>query len=149
MYRALQVFVARSSLNGRSGNFVAVQVQNRKDSAVPHRIEEVDGLPASFERTGLGFSVADDAGDDQIRIIESGSERVNQRIAEFPAFVHGIRDVRSAMAGHAARRRELPEKKPQAVLIWRDLRMNFGIRAFQIGVRIERGTAMSRDRRCK
>ena len=118
-------------------------MQNRKDRAVPHRIEEVDGLPASFERTGLGFSVADHAGDDQIGIVECGAERVNQRVAEFPALVHGIRDVRSAMAGNAARRREFPEEKPHAVLIRRDLRVDFGISAFQIGVCIERRTAMS------
>ena len=107
--QSLQVFVAGASLGGRSGNLVAVEVQDRKDSAVPHRIEEVDRLPASFERTSLGFAVADDAGNDQVGIVEGRAECVNQRIAKFSALVHGIRDVRSAMAGHAAWRRELAE----------------------------------------
>ena len=142
--QGLQVFIAGPRLNRRSGNLVAVEVQNRKHRAVPRWIEEVDGLPASFERTSLRFSVTDDAGNDQIRIVESGAESVNQRIAKFSALMHGIRNVRSAMAGHAARRRELAEKKPQAVLIRRDLRMYFGISSFQIGARIERRTAMSR-----
>src|ERR1019366_4220494 len=104
----LQVFVARPCLNSRPGDFVAIEVQNRKDCAVPDRIEEVDRLPASFERASLGFSVTDPAGNDQIGIVESGAEGVNQRVAKFAALMHGIRDVRSAMAGHAAWRRELP-----------------------------------------
>ena len=45
------------------------------------------------------------------RIIESGSECVNHRIAELSALVHGIGDVRSAMARYTARSRELSEKK--------------------------------------
>src|ERR1700684_2059375 len=36
--KSSQVCVARPSLNGRPGNLVAVEVQNRKDSPVPHRI---------------------------------------------------------------------------------------------------------------
>ena len=56
--------------------------------------------------------------------------------------MHGIGDVRSAVAGHAARRRELPEEKPHTILIRRDLRMDFGVSTFQIGARIERGAAV-------
>src|SRR5664279_873047 len=108
--QGLQVFVARPCLNRRSGDFVAVEVQNRKDCAVPDRLEEVDRLPASFERASLGFSVTDHAGNDQIGIVESGAEGVNQRVAKLAALMHGIRDVRSAMAGHAAWRRELPKE---------------------------------------
>ncbi len=115
--QGLQVVVARACLNGRSGDLVAIEVQNRKHRAVPHWIEEVDRLPASFERTRFGLAVADDAGNDQIGIVESGAESVNQRVAEFAALVHGIWDVRSAMAGHAAGRRKLSEQKPHAVLI--------------------------------
>jgi hypothetical protein len=58
-----------------------------------------------------GFSVTDDAGNDQVGIVESGSKGVNHRIAELPALAHGIRDVWSTMAGHSARSRELSEKK--------------------------------------
>ena len=40
--QGLQVFVARSCLNRRSGNLVAIEVQDRKHCAVAHWIEEVD-----------------------------------------------------------------------------------------------------------
>ena len=112
-------------------------MKDRKDGAVSHGVEEVDRLPASFKRAGLGFAVADDAGNNQVRIVEGRAECMNQRVAKLSALVHRVRDVRSAMAGHAARRRELAEHKPQAVFIVRDLRMNLGVGAFQIGAGIQ------------
>jgi hypothetical protein len=50
--------------------------------------------------------------------------------------------VRAAMAGHTAPRRELSEEKPHAIFIRRNLRMNFCIRAFQIGACIQRRATM-------
>jgi hypothetical protein len=68
---------------------------------------------------------------------------MNQGIAELPALVQRIRDVRTAMAWDAAGRRELPEKESQTVLVRRDLRVNFGIASLQIGVCVQRGATMS------
>ena len=141
--QCLQVCVAGSGLSGRTGNLVAVEVKNRQNRAVPHGIEKVDRLPASFERASLRFAVANNAGDYQIGIVERRAESVNQRVAKFAALVHRVRDVRTAMAGHAARRRELAEHKPQAVFIAGDLRMDLGIGAFEIRTGIKRRATMS------
>ena len=52
---------------GRVGDLVAVQVQDRQHGAVVHRIEELVRMPGGRQRPGLGLAVADDAGDDQSR----------------------------------------------------------------------------------
>ena len=127
-----QICVAGSSLSSRAGNLVAVEVQNRQDRTVPDGIKKVDRLPASLERAGLGFAVTYYAGNNQIGIVECRAERMNQRLAKFAALVHRVRDVRPAVAWHSARRRELPEHESEPVLIVRNLRVHFCVRAFQV-----------------
>src|ERR1017187_4973115 len=121
-------------------------MKDRQDRAVSGRIDEVDRLPASFERTCFGLAIPDNAGDNQIWIVEGRAECMDQRVSKLSAFVHGIWDVRPAMAGHSARCGELAEHEPQAVFIARDLRVNFGVCAFKIGAGIERRASVSRTR---
>src|SRR6202021_4051124 len=92
----VQCFVvcgAGAPLGGRAGKLVAIEVQNRKDSAIPHRIKKVNRLPAPFKRTGLRFTVTNYAGNDQIRIVECRSKGMNQRIAELSTLMHGVSNV--------------------------------------------------------
>src|ERR1700722_9679026 len=97
----LQVFVARPTLHGRPRNLVPVEVQDREDRAIAHWIEKVDGLPATFQGTGLGISVTNHAGNDQVGVVEGCAESVDQGVAELSTFMHGIRNMRAAMAGHS------------------------------------------------
>src|ERR1035438_8304550 len=144
--QSLQICVTGASLCGWTRNLVAVEVKNGKDCTVSHRVEEVDGLPTAFKRTGLGFAVTDDAGDNQVGIVESGAECMDQRVAKLAALMHGVRDVRSTMARDPARRRELAEHKSQAVFVWRNLRVDFSIRALKIRTGIQRRATVSRTR---
>ena len=59
--------------HGRAGDFVAVEVQDGQHGAVMHRVQELVGMPAGGHRASLGFAVADDASDDQGRIVEGGA----------------------------------------------------------------------------
>src|ERR1700677_1877664 len=97
--QCLKVCVAGAPLGGRAGDFVAVEVQNRKNGTLPHWVKKVDRLPASLKRTGLRFTVTNYAGNNQIRIVECRSKCVTQRIAELSTLMHGVRHVRSAVAG--------------------------------------------------
>src|ERR1035438_2864006 len=144
--KGLQVGVARPSLGGWPRDFVSIEMKDRQDGTVTDRIDEVDRLPASFQWTGLGLAISDNAGHNQVRIVEGRAECVNQRVAKLSAFVHGIWDVRAAVAGHAARCGELAKHEPQAVFIVRDLRVDLGVCAFKIGAGIQRGTPVSRTR---
>ena len=62
------LIVAGAAQDCRSRDLVAVEVQNRQNGAVTGRIEEGDPLPRAFERPCLCLAIADDCGDDQIRL---------------------------------------------------------------------------------
>ena len=58
---------------------------------------QLAGLPSGREWSGLDLAVADDAGDDQAGVVESGAEGVPKRIAERAALVDRAGRGRSDM----------------------------------------------------
>ena len=77
-HQGVEFLAADAGQHRRVGDLVAVQVQNGEHAAVSDRVEKLVAVPAGGERTSLGFAVADDAGDDQIGIVERGAERMRQ-----------------------------------------------------------------------
>ena len=67
----LQLLVADAREDGRVGDLVAVEVQDRQHRAVAHRIDELVRVPRRRERSGLRLAVAHDAGDDQVGVVEA------------------------------------------------------------------------------
>ena len=59
------------------------------------------------QRAGLGLAVADDAGDDQVRVVEGRAVGVRQRVAELAALVDRAGRLGRDVAGDAAGEREL------------------------------------------
>ena len=108
--------------NGRVGDLVAVEVQDRQHHAVAGRVEELVGVPARRERPGLGLAVADHAGHHEVGVVERGSVGVHQRISQFAALVDRAGCLRRHVAGDPAGERELPEQPAQAVDVAADLR---------------------------
>ena len=91
------------------GDLVAVEMQNRQDRAVAHRVEELVRVPAGGKGARLGLAVADDAANEQIRVVEGGAVGMRQRIAEFAALMDRTGSLGCDMAGDAAREAELAE----------------------------------------
>ena len=91
-------------------------------------------MPGRRQRPGLRFAVADDAGDDQIGIVEHRAISVRQRIAEFAAFMDRARRLGRGMAGNAAGKGELPEQPAHARLVLRDIGIEFAVGALEPGV---------------
>ena len=89
-------------------------------------------MPGSGERAGLGFTVADDDGDQQVGIVESRAERMRDAVAEFTAFVDRPRRLGRAVAADAAREREFLEELPHAFDVFALVRVGLGIRSFQV-----------------
>jgi hypothetical protein len=83
----LQFLVLDAGEDGRVADLVAVEVQDRQHGAVGDRVEQLVGLPRGRQRPGFRFAVADDAGDDQIGVVERRPEGVAERIAQLAAFV--------------------------------------------------------------
>ena len=61
----LQFLMLDPGQDGRVGNLVAVEMQDRQHGAVGGRIEKLVGMPGGGQRPGLRLAVADDAGDDE------------------------------------------------------------------------------------
>ena len=59
---------------------------------------------------GLGLAVTDDAGHDEIGVVERGAMGVREGVAELAALVDRARGLGRDVAGHAAREREPAEQ---------------------------------------
>ena len=81
-------------------------------------------MPARRERPGLGLAVADDAADEQVRVVEGGAVGVRERVAELAALVDRARRLGRGVARDPARERELPEQLLQPGLVERDVRVD-------------------------
>ena len=106
--------LARPAEHGRAGDLVLVEVQDRQHGAVAGRVEEADALPGALERAGLGLAVADDAGDQQVGVVEGGAEGVDERVAELAALVDRARGRHADVARDPARGRELADQRAAA-----------------------------------
>src|SRR5581483_2184127 len=126
------------------GNLVPVQVKDRENATVPGWIEELVAMPAGGQRPGLGLAVADDAGDDEVGVVESGPESVTQSVAQLAALVNATRSFGSDVAGNAAGEAELLEQLLHALDILADVRVHLAVGAFQVGVGHQRRTAVPR-----
>ena len=51
-------------------------------------------MPGGGQRAGLGFAVADDAGDDQVGIVEGGPEGMADRISQLAPLMNRPRRLR-------------------------------------------------------
>ena len=91
-------------------------------------------MPARGERPGLGLAVADDAGDEQVGVVEGGAEGVRERVAELAALVDRARRLRRGVARDAAGERELAEELAQPVLVAADVRVELAVGALEVGV---------------
>src|SRR6187399_1488496 len=109
-------------------------MQDGQHRTIGHRIEELVGMPSGSEWSGFHFAIADDAGNDQIRIIECRSKRVAKRISQLTALVDRSRTFRRCMAGNSSGKRKLNEELPQSVLILTDVGVDLAISALQVSV---------------
>ena len=131
----IELLVTDAGEHGGIGDLVAVQMQDRQDGAVPRRVQELVGVPARCQRSGLGLAIADDAGDDQVRIVERCAIGMRQGIAEFAALVDGAGCLRRDVTGNAAGKRELREQALHPLFVAGDVRIYLAVGAFQVGVR--------------
>ena len=130
----LQLVLRDAGEEAGVGDLVAVQVEDREHAAVSGRIEELVAVPAGGERSGLRLAVADDAGDDQVRVVERGPVGVAEGVPELAALVNAARRLGRDMAGDASREAELLEQLPHPIGVLADLRVDLAVSPFQVGV---------------
>ena len=120
----LQFLMLDAGQDGRIADLVAIEVQDRQHGSVGDRVEKLVGLPCGRQGARFRFTVADDAGDDQIGIVERGPEGMAERVPQFAAFVNRPRRRRRNMAGNPAGKRELLEQLFQPGFVLGDVRID-------------------------
>ncbi len=105
-------------------------------------IEELVGVPGGGERSGLRLAVADDTGDQQVRVVECGAVGMGEGVAQFAALVDGTGRLRCDVAGHAAGEGELSEQQLHARLVPADVGVRLRVTALQPGVGEDGRTAV-------
>ena len=84
----IQFLVTDPGQDAGVGDLVAVEVQDRQDHAIADRVQELVGVPTRRQRAGLRLAIADDAGDDQVRVVVGGAKRVGEGIAQLATLVN-------------------------------------------------------------
>ena len=130
----LQFLMLDAGEYGWITDLVPVQVQNWQHRAVRFRIQEFVGMPRGSQRRRFCLAVANDAGDDQIGIVECGTKGMAQRITQLAAFVNRSRRRRRNMAGDPSGKGELLEQLFQAGFVLRDVRINLTPCTFQVDI---------------
>ncbi len=136
--------LGQAGQDGRVGDLVAVEVQDRQHGAVADRVEELVGVPGRGQRPGLRLPVADHAGDQQAGVVQGGAVGVGEGVAEFAALVHGAGDLGGDVAGHTAGEGELAEQPLHACRVPADVRVGLAVAALQPGVGQHGGPAVPR-----
>ena len=107
--QVLELFAADAGEDRRIGDLVAVQMEDRQHGSVVRGVQELVGVPARGQWAGLGFAVADDTCDDQLRVVKRCAEGVAQAVAQLTPLVDRARCLGSDVTGDAAREGELLE----------------------------------------
>ena len=141
-----QGLVAHAPKQGGAGEFVAIDVQNRQHRPRRSRVEVIIGMPGSSQRTGFGFAIANDAGHQQVGVVEGGSIGMGEAIAQFAPLLN-----LTGCAGYeVTRQTEGPRKRPDQVAYTRHarlvLRVEFTQSTFQKQVGKVGGCAVTRPR---
>jgi hypothetical protein len=121
-------------------------MEDRQYCAIALWVEELVRVPASRERPGLGLAVADDAANEEIRVVKCGAVGVHQRVAKLAALVDRAGRLRRDMARDAARERELPKQGTHAVRVIGDVRIGLAVGALEVRIGDQAGTSMPRTR---
>ena len=75
------------------GNLPPVEMEDGEHDTIGDGIEKLVRVPRGSERGGFSFAIADDAGNNEIGIVEGDTIRMQQRVAEFAAFIDGPGDI--------------------------------------------------------
>jgi len=78
---AFEFFVRDAREDGGVGDLVAVEMKDGENGAVVNGVEKFVGVPGGGERASLGFTIADNYGDDEVGVIEGRAEAVREAVA--------------------------------------------------------------------
>ncbi len=130
--QGLELVVADACKDGRVGDLVSVEIQDRQHGAIARWVDELVGMPRRGERPRLRFSVADDACDDRVGVVERHAIGVGEAVAELTAFVNRPRCFGRHVAPDVTGERELLEEFTEPLLVLALVGIDLGIGPFEV-----------------
>src|ERR1051326_79855 len=122
-----ELLAADADQHCRIGDLETIEVQDWQDRAIACRGQKLVGMPAGGEGARFCFTVTDDAGDDQVWIVEGGAVGMEQRIAQLAAFMDRAGRFRRYMTGYSIGPGELAEEPLQSPAAAFDRRVALGV----------------------
>ncbi len=100
-------------------------------------------MPTRRERPGFRFAIADDTGDDKIRIVERRAVGMAQRIAQLATFVNAARSFGRHMAWNPAGEAELFEQFLHSFGILADVGIHLAVSSLKVCMRHKRWASVA------
>src|SRR5687767_10938199 len=100
-------------------------MEDGKNRTVGLRIDKLVAVPCGRGRSGFGFPIADNAGGNEIGIVQDGTVSRGQCVAEFAALMNDSRQGRAQVAGKPSRIAEGANESVQAFSIALQLGIEF------------------------
>ncbi len=91
-------------------------------------------MPGGGQGSGLGLSVADHAGHNQVWIVKSRAKGVGQAVTQLTSFVNRAWNFGGDVAGDTARKGKLLKQTSHARNVLTDSRIHTAVSSFEIGV---------------
>ncbi len=132
--QAFQFRICHASQQGRTGELVAIQVQDGEHRTGGTGVQVLVGMPGCRQRASFGLPVTYDTGHNQIQIVERCPVGVRKAVTQLATFVDHARGSRKQVAGHPVGPGKLAFETPQAGYVEGEIRIVFAQGSFQIQV---------------
>src|SRR5437867_4113255 len=109
-------------------------MEDGQDSTVTHRVQKFVGVPACGESASFGFTISNNAANQQIRIIERRAVSMRECVSQLAAFMDGARGFGRDMTRNATGKRELREQALHAVFALSDVGVDLRVSTLEIRV---------------
>src|SRR5579859_3652722 len=109
-------------------------MKDRQHSPVGDRIEELVGMPRRSQGARFRFTIADNAGNHKMGVVEHSPKSVAEGITQLAAFMDRSGALRRCVAGNSPGKGKLEEELPQSGLILTDIWIYLAICAFKVRV---------------
>ena len=139
----VELLIRDARQDARVGDLVSVEVQDREHDSIGAGVDQLVGLPASGQRSGLRFAVADDGRNEKAGVVHHRAIGVRQRVSELSTLMDGSGGLRRVVRGDSARVGELAEELLQASLVLGDLREVLGVGPIEVGLGGSRRAAVA------
>ena len=102
--QVLEFSVAETGQHRGVRDLVAVQMQDGQYGTVMSRVQKLVRVPGGSKRTCFGLAIANDAADDEIRIVERCTKRMRECVSQFAAFMNRTRSLGRDVTADTARK---------------------------------------------